>query len=182
LAWWAAFIAAHGAWGIFLLAFAESLFLPVPPDVLLVPLVLADPGGAVRYTLLATLGSVLGGATGWGAGRWGGRRFLAAVFPGRWVREADVFFARWGVWAVAIAAVTPVPYKVCTVVAGACRMGFGPFAATSLVSRGARFAVVALLVRLLGPVVLNLLTGPLAWASLGLALAAGLVWVLARRR
>ncbi len=130
------------------LSFAESSFFPIPPDVMLAPMALADPPKAWRFALLTTAASVLGGLLGYAIG------LLAfdLVEPllrdsGNWKHYEDVqqWFADWGFWAVFLAGFTPVPYKVFTIAAGAISMALIPFVLASLVGRGARFFLVAAL-------------------------------------
>lgn len=135
---------------LFLLAFAESSVFPIPPDVLLIALALSIPARAFRLALITTVGSVLGGLAGYAIGL----GLMASV--GQWV--LDVYglhpqFARirdlyltYDVWAVGVAGFTPIPYKVFTIAAGAFDMDVWRFTLASIVSRGARFYLVAWLI------------------------------------
>lgn len=132
---------------LFLLAFAESSFFPIPPDVLLIALALSAPQRGLRLALLATLGSVLGGLAGYGIGH----ELMASVGRGildfyglheQFARIRD-WYLTYDVWAVAVAGFTPVPYKVFTIAAGAFDMDPWRFTAASVLSRGARFFLVA---------------------------------------
>ncbi|TSE29641.1 SNARE associated Golgi protein [Tepidimonas thermarum] len=132
------------------LSFAESSFFPVPPDVMLAPMALANPQQAWRLAWLTTWTSVLGGLAGYLIG-W---LAFAALEP--WLRgssywpayqQAVAWFDAWGAWAVFIAGFSPIPYKVFTIAAGALAMPLLPFALASLVGRGARFFLVAALMR-----------------------------------
>lgn len=162
------------------MAVAESSFFPIPVDVMLAPMVLARPERAWRFALIATLGSVAGGVIGFFIGAW----LLAAITPllqqwGYWeaFTTAQDWFARWGFWAVFVAGFTPIPYKVFTIAAGAAGMLLPLFVAASLIGRGARFYLVALLVRWGGPKVephLRRYMDQIAWTCLAL-LAVGLL-------
>lgn len=129
------------------LSFAESSFFPIPPDVMLAPMSLAQPRRAYRYALITTLTSVAGGLLGYLIGHYG----LELVAPligegGRWqgaYERASAWFAEWGFWAVFIAGFSPIPYKVFTISAGALSMALLPFLLASTVGRGARFFLVA---------------------------------------
>jgi membrane protein YqaA with SNARE-associated domain len=137
----------HARPALFLLAFAESSVFPIPPDVLLIALALGIPTRAFQFALITTVGSVLGGLAGYGIGY----GLMASV--GQWIIEVYHFqeqFQRirelylvYDVWAVGIAGFTPIPYKVFTIAAGAFEMDVGRFTLASLVSRGARFYLVA---------------------------------------
>jgi len=142
-------------WVLGLLAFAESSFFPIPPDVMLAPMTLADRRRAWRFAAIATVGSVLGGILGYLIGA----TFLDTLLP--WLRDLGYYhsyetardwFAHYGFWAVLLAGFSPIPYKVFTIAAGAVAMPFLPFVLASAVGRGARFFLVAGLVRWLGPV------------------------------
>jgi len=144
----------YGTWALFLLAFAESSFFPIPPDVLLIALAVASPKKGFKYALVCTLGSVLGGICGYLIG-W---QFMAGI--GDRIVElyglsekmdyiADLY-QRYDAWAVGIAGFTPIPYKVFTITAGAFKINFAVFVAASLVSRAARFFLLGALFYLFG--------------------------------
>ena len=140
----------HAPLALFLLAFAESSFFPIPPDVLLIALALGIPTRAFRLALITTAGSVLGGLAGYAIGF----GFMASV--GQWILDVYRFHAQfekirnlyleYDIWAVAIAGFTPIPYKVFTIAAGAFEMDVWRFTLASLVSRGARFFLLAWLI------------------------------------
>lgn len=141
---------AETPWGtkaLFLLAFAESSFFPIPPDVLLIAMALAVPGRAFRYAAICTVGSVLGGMLGYfiGYGFMEAVGFRILDFYGL-TAKFDVIgdlYNRYSAWAVGIAGFTPIPYKVFTIAGGAFRIDFPVFVLVSLASRGARFFLVA---------------------------------------
>ena len=131
-------------------SFAESSFFPIPPDVLLAPMTLAQPGRWWGFAALTTVASVLGGLLGYLIGY----AAIEVVTPllhrlGYWegFQTAQSWFGRYGFWAIFAAGFTPIPYKVFTIAAGAAHMGLLPFTLGSLVGRGARFLLVAGLVR-----------------------------------
>ena len=129
------------------LSFAESSFFPIPPDVMLMPMSLVKPERAMRYAMITTFASVLGGMLGYAIGYFA----LDMVAPlieegGRWAHayeKAKHWFDEWGLWAVFIAGFSPIPYKVFTITAGALTMAFLPFVMASVIGRGARFFLVA---------------------------------------
>lgn len=130
------------------LSFAESSFFPIPPDVMLVPMCLANPGQAWRLALLTTLTSVAGGLFGYAIGTFA----IDAILPwlqashyGPAYQTAVEWFGHWGFWAVFIAGFSPIPYKLFTIAAGAMSMALMPFAFASLIGRGARFFLIAAL-------------------------------------
>jgi membrane protein YqaA with SNARE-associated domain len=145
----------YGTWALFFLAFCESSFFPIPPDVLLIALSLALPRKALKYALVCSAGSLLGGCFGYFIG-W---QFMATVgdpiirFYGLTEKFEYIraLYSRYDAWAVGIAGLTPIPYKVFTITAGAFRINFIVFLIASAVSRSARFFAVAGLIYLFGP-------------------------------
>ncbi|NEZ04177.1 DedA family protein [Wenzhouxiangella sp. XN201] len=131
------------------LSFAEATFFPVPPDVMLAPMVLADRASAWRLALLTTLTSVIGGLFGYLIGLLS----IEAVLPlierlGQLdaYRAAVAAFQDYGVWFVILAGFTPIPFKIITIAAGALGAPLIGFVVGSLIGRGARFYLVAALI------------------------------------
>ncbi len=143
----------YGGLALFVLAFAESSFFPIPPDALLITLCMANSPMAFWYALICSVGSTLGGIFGYVLGRIGGRPLLE-----RWVKPERIalvqqHYQRWDVWAVAVAGFTPIPYKVFTISAGAFLLDFIRFVIASILSRSARFFLVAGLFYFYGPAI-----------------------------
>ena len=139
----------HAPWFLGAMSFAESSFFPVPPDVMLAPMVLVRPQRALPLALLTTLASVIGGLFGYLIGHYA----LELVRPvllqlGEWQSYLTVrgWFDRWGFWVIIVAGFSPIPYKVFTIAAGAMHVALIPFMLASLLGRGGRFFLVALLV------------------------------------
>ncbi len=131
------------------MSFAESSFFPVPPDVMLIPMCVADRGKAWRFALVTTITSLLGGIAGYAIGLF----LFEAVKPllvdlGYWdaYLTGKAWFEDWGVWAVLIAGFSPIPYKIFTIAAGVATLNLPAFILASFVGRGARFFLVAGLV------------------------------------
>jgi len=150
-------------YALFFLGFAESSFFPVPPDVLLIALVLGFRKKWFRLALILTLGSAFGGALGYmiGAKLWGfgpdnytglAEFFFNSVpgFSKELFEAMKVKYDMYGFWIVFTAGFTPIPYKVFTISSGAFDINFPTFMISSFVSRGARFFIVAFLIRLYG--------------------------------
>lgn len=138
-----------------IVSFTEASFQPVPPDVLLVPMVLSERRRAWVFTLVCTLASVAGGLLGYLIG-WGFFDLAARPVIEFYGLEADfervrALYEEWGVWIVFAAAFTPIPYKVFTIASGVMSLGLVPFVLASLVGRGLRYALVAGLVYWFGP-------------------------------
>jgi membrane protein YqaA with SNARE-associated domain len=142
----------YGAPALFLLAFAESSFFPLPPDILLMALCLAVPQRSFRYAGLASVGSVLGGMGGYaiGFGLW---EAVSGVFfqyiPGfspQGFERVQELFSRYDFWVVFTAGFTPIPYKLITIGAGVFQVNFLMFVIASALSRSLRFFLLACLI------------------------------------
>jgi membrane protein YqaA with SNARE-associated domain len=139
----------HALWALAAVSFVESSVFPIPPDVLLIPLVIARPERAWFIACVCTVASVLGGAfgylIGWGLFEQVGQPVLAFYgMEARFDTFAETYNA-WGAWAVLVAGVTPFPYKVITILSGATGLNFAVFMAASLLARGLRFFLIAAL-------------------------------------
>ncbi|MFW8636385.1 YqaA family protein [Cribrihabitans pelagius] len=144
-------------WLLALVSFAESSVFPIPPDVLMIPMILARPARAWLVALIALLSSVAGGMLGYLIGAFFydsiGQPVLEAMGKGAAMEEFNTRFNDFGFWAVLGAGITPFPYKVITIMSGWTGMPLGTFVATSLLARALRFfAVAALLWRYGTPV------------------------------
>ena len=144
----------YGGVALFVIAFAESSFFPIPPDVLLVALAISVPARAFRFALICSIGSVLGGAFGYLIGLYlmEGVGYNIIEFYGiadkyEYVQE---LFEKYDAWVVGIAGFTPIPYKVFTITAGAFKINFWVFLAASALSRSARFFILAFLLKRYG--------------------------------
>jgi membrane protein YqaA with SNARE-associated domain len=146
---WAA--SPYAALALFVFAFWESSFFPIPPDPLLIAMAVADPNLALFYALLCTVASVTGAAFGYLIGARGGRPIAEKVFKRRRLETAERLYRRYDVWAVGIAALTPIPYKVFTITAGIAELRFWRFILVSFVGRGARFFLLGVAIYLFGP-------------------------------
>jgi membrane protein YqaA with SNARE-associated domain len=145
----------YATWALFLLAFSESSFFPIPPDVLLIALAVAIPKKSFKYALLCSVGSVVGGCFGYLIG-WQfmtsvGEKIIAFYGLDEKVEYIARLYMAYDAWAIGIAGFTPIPYKVFTISAGAFRINFSVFIFASLVSRSARFFLVGGLIYIFGP-------------------------------
>ena len=136
-------------------SFAESSFFPIPPDLLLIPMVLAERARALRFAAVCTVASVLGGIAGYLIGAFLFEQIARPIldFYG-YGAKFDTFagwYNDWGAWIVFTAGLTPFPYKVITIASGATGLDFLVFVLASVVSRGLRFFVVAGLLYWVGP-------------------------------
>jgi len=147
----------YGAPALFVLAFAESSFFPIPPDTLLIALCLGAPRRSLRFATICTVGSVLGGIAGYGigAGAWQVvDQWFFAYVPGFTPETFEMvrgLYERYDFAAVFIAGLTPIPYKVFTISGGVFGINFGTFLVASVLSRAMRFFAVAGLIYKFGP-------------------------------
>ncbi len=145
----------HGEWILFLIAFVESSFFPIPPDVFLIAMCVAIPAKAFRYAIICSVGSVLGGALGYGLGFWFMDGIGRSIIDWYGLTEkyglVQQYFKEYDVWIVGTAGFTPIPYKLFTITAGVVHANFVTFMAVSLVARAARFFLVAGLIWKFGP-------------------------------
>ena len=149
--------AAHKPFALWILAavaFAESSFFPVPPDVMLIPMSLARPRRAWLYAAVCTVASVAGGIVGYGIGA------LLYDSLGQWLIQiygygdkVDAFragYAEYGAWIILLKGLTPIPYKLVTITSGFAKYNIWMFIGLSIVARGARFFIVAILLNRYG--------------------------------
>ncbi len=139
-----------GVWALFFIAFAESSFFPIPPDVFLIALCISIPTKSFKYAAICAVGSVLGGALGYGLGL--GFMDTLGQHILDWYGLHDKYevvqemYRKYDAWAVGVAGFTPLPYKLFTITAGAFKINFTTFILVSLLSRSARFFLVAALI------------------------------------
>jgi membrane protein YqaA with SNARE-associated domain len=168
----------NAAWWLALIAFAESSFFPIPPDALLVPMALARPRSAWRLAAICTAASVVGGALGYLIGYavfdHVARPILNLYGYGSAYAAFQAKFQEYGLWIILIKGLTPIPYKIVTIAAGAARFDFALFMMASVLTRGARFFLVATLLHFFGDSVrhfierrLTLVTSALAVGVVG---------------
>jgi len=171
----------HAPTALFAVSFAESSFFPVPPDVMLAPMVLTRPERAWRYAAICTLASVLGGMVGYAIGYYltdFGAWLLSLIGHPEGPAVFKTWFDQWGLWVILIKGLTPIPYKLVTIASGLAQFSFGVFVVASVVTRGARFFLVAYVVKTFGPALLPVIEKRLALiAGLVVAVVAGLlIW------
>ncbi len=141
----------HALWALWAIAFTESSFFLIPPDIPMILMAVAKPSMAYQLALICTIGSVLGAMLGYAIGMYGGRpivEWLVSVRWFRWIFDREKFemvesyYQKYDVWAVLVAAFTPLPYKIFTIAGGLCRIRFWPFILISIVGRAGRFFLV----------------------------------------
>lgn len=145
----------HAPWGLAVVSFVESSVFPIPPDVVLIPMVLSQRAKAWAYAAICTVASVVGGIFGYAIGYFLFDTLGQTILNFYGYQDAFASFAarynEWGVWIVLIAGFTPFPYKVITIASGVTQLNFLVFMLASIVARGARFFIVAGLLWWFGP-------------------------------
>ena len=139
---------------LFAIAFIESSFFPIPPDIMIIPMVLATPSSAYKIASNATLASVLGGCFGYAIGIFGYEMIAKPLleFYGYMQKfhSFEAYYHQYGAWIVFIAGITPIPYKLITIASGIVRLDFGIFTIASILARGLRFFLIAWLLKRYG--------------------------------
>jgi membrane protein YqaA with SNARE-associated domain len=141
---------------LFVVSFAESSFFPLPPDLMLGPMAAAEPKKWLRYAIVCTIASVLGGLLGYAIGMFLmdqiGRYILDFFgYSGEREQELRAFYDQYGAWFIFFKGLTPIPYKLVTIISGALHFSIPIFIAASVVTRGLRFALVAWIFQKFGP-------------------------------
>ena len=153
---WTVSLAEHprALWALAIVAFVESSFFPLPPDLLIIPMVLAAPTRWFRIATVATIASVLGGIFGYYIGYalfdTVGQPILSFYGKDAAFETFKENYNNWGAWAVLIAGVTPFPFKVITITSGVTQLNLGVFVVSSIIARALRFFIVAALLRKFG--------------------------------
>lgn len=139
----------HALWVLAIVSFAESSVFPIPPDILMIPMILARPSRAWLIAGVCLVASVLGGLLGYAIGFFAfeeiGRPIFEALGKVERIEQFNERFNDFGFWPVLIAGMTPFPYKVITIMSGWTGLPLGTFIAASIVARGVRFFIVAAL-------------------------------------
>jgi membrane protein YqaA with SNARE-associated domain len=161
-------------WALATVSFVESSFFPIPPDVMLVPMVLAQRAKAWLIAGVCTVASVAGGFLGYAIGFY----FFATI--GQWLidfyglqggfAQFQQQFNEWGLWIILIKGMTPIPYKLVTIASGAAHFDLAVFAMASIVTRGARFYLVAALLYFFGEPIRTFIEKHLTLVTTGLIL------------
>lgn len=144
---------ADSEWAVFVLtltSFTESIFFPIPPDPLLIGMAIASPGAGIWYAGLATVASVSGALVGHWLGLLFGRPLLERIFSADKIAPVEKMFNRYGLWAVLLAAFTPLPYKLFAILAGVLHLDRKTFVVASLIGRGGRFLAIGVLIFVFG--------------------------------
>lgn len=169
----------YGAPALFLLAFAESSFFPIPPDALLIALVLGSTAKAFRFASICTIGSITGALLGYTLGHFlwwtpageftGIAEFFFTNIPGftnQTFYKIEEMYKAYDFWIIFTAGFTPLPYKVFTISSGAFNINIVMFLIASVISRGARFFLVAFLIWKFGPQIKGFIDKYFNWLAI----------------
>lgn len=164
---------------LFVVSFAESSFFPLPPDLMLGPMAAASPAKWVRFAVICTVASVLGGLAGYAIGMFlmdqVGRYILDFFgYSGDREMELRAFYDQYGAWFIFLKGLTPIPYKLVTILSGALHFSIPIFIAASVVTRGLRFGLVAYVFQRFGPQI-----APIMEKRMGLVLVVVAVVIVA---
>lgn len=145
----------HAVWWLAAISFIESSVFPIPPDLMLIPMVLAAPTRWFRLALVCTVSSVIGGYLGYAIGYYFMDSVGAAILAAFHLTEKFAAFKplvdEYGVWVIIVKGATPIPYKLITIAAGAFHFDLAHFTFASIIARGMRFFLVAVLLWQFGP-------------------------------
>jgi len=163
----------HAPTSLFAVSFSESSFFPIPPDVMLAPMVLARPDRAWHYAALCSVASVLGGILGYVIGFFlqdMGLWLMKITGHAGGLAEFQCWYDKYGVWVILAKGLTPIPYKLVTIASGLAAFSFPMFIIASVITRSARFFLVAYVVKKFGPTLLPVIERRLALFAGGLFL------------
>lgn len=165
----------HAERSLFVISFAESSIFPLPPDLMLGPMAAAQPSKWARYALNCTIASVMGGLLGYAIG------FFLFESVGQWIislfgyggKEAALraFYAEWGAWFIFMKGLTPIPFKLVTIVSGAMQFSLPIFLVATILTRGARFFAVAWIFQKFGPQIAPIIEKRMGLVLIGTAVA-----------
>ena len=175
----------YALWVLGAVAFAESSFFPVPPDIMLLPMSVAQPKRAWLFAGVCTAASVLGGVLGYAIGALlydsVGHWLISLYHLGDSVEAFRASYAKWGAMVILVKGVTPIPYKLVTITSGFAGYNIWLFILCSVIARGGRFFVVAILLNRYGDTIRHHIEKRLAlWVALG-AIVLGLGFIVAFR-
>jgi len=177
-------------WALAAISFIESSFFPLPPDLLLIPMIIAAPGEAWWLATVAMVSSVAGGFFGYAIGHYAfetvGKRILNFYGILDKYLALEQLYRRWGVWIIMAKGMTPIPYKVVTIASGAFHFNLVKFGLASVVCRSIRFYILALLLSWFGESIRAFIEGRLALITPGLVVVLvggffALRWLLPRK-
>lgn len=147
-----------GLWGLIIISFMESFISPIIPDIILIPMALAEPDRAIFYSLIATFFSVIGGFIGYWIGNRYGQPLFETKIPPKYGTKIKYFFDKYGYWAVFFASLAPIPYKFVSISSGIFRINWFVFVILSILGRAKRFVILGILIKYYGEKAMTLVS------------------------
>lgn len=163
------FLQAHGTLGLLFLSFIESFCSPILPDILLIPMSIAQPEKALYYSFLVVIASLFGGIIGYFIGQKLGLPVFKKIVPLKHIEKLRLWTEKYGAWAVFLGAVSPIPYKVVCIGAGVFKLNFTLFLIFSFLGRAKRFLIIGLLFHFYGKEAAELInrhTDTVVWGTI----------------
>lgn len=171
----------HAVIWLAIIAFAEASFFPLPPDIMLIPMVLARRDHAFRLAAICTTASVCGAILGWTIGafllEYAAMPIVRLYHAEHTLLSLQERFREWGIWIILIKGLTPIPFKFVTIASGAAHLSLLPFLAACAITRGVRFFLLAVLLRRFGAPIQNFIENrlPVVAAMFAVALVGGIL-------
>lgn len=166
----------YGGFGLFIVSFAESSIFPIPPDLILIPLSIINHELALFYAALTTFASVIGGLFGYYIGAKAGRPILMRFFAEGKIKKVEEYFIKYGGWAVAIAGLTPIPYKLFTIASGVFKVRKSVFVNASILGRGIRFFLEGAIIYMMGDQAQRIISEYFDVLTIGMAVVGALAY------
>lgn len=170
----------YGTAGLFVIALVESVFSPILPDILLIPMAIANPQNAIYYSMVATIASIFGGLIGYAIGKTWGLPLIKRFIPLHYIDQMRLLADKHGVWAVYIGALLPIPYKVITLTAGMFQIRLPIFILASVIGRAKRFVLEGALIYYFGPKAIIMLENVsfMGTAAIALLVCTAVIFIL----
>lgn len=156
----------YGLIGLMIMSFAEASFFPIPPDVLLIPMGIANPDRAILYAGVTTISSVAGAIFGWWIGKKFGRKVLRLIVSEDTINKGDRYFNKYGGQTLFFTGFTPIPFKVFTILSGISRLKVKDVIIWSLLGRGARFLLEGIIIMYFGNRAIQIINDYFPWITL----------------
>ncbi len=171
----------YGAWGMFLHAFIDAVFFPIPAFFLQVSFSLVNPQDALTYATVGYIGCLLGTPLGYLIGKFLGKKVLYKIIKEKWIDAAAAMFHKNGEGAILVGSFTPIPFKVFTIFSGALNFSFWKLLIYAALGRAFKFYIVGILFYLYGGVAKHFVDNYLTWVFLGIGLLITVIWIVKRK-
>lgn len=172
----------YGLIGLIIISFTESFISPIIPDILLIPMALAEPHKAIYYSAVATAASILGGIVGFIGGRRFGLPIIQKFVPPKYIDIVQHWVTNYGVWAIILASLAPIPFKFVSISAGVFRLNPTLFIIAAILGRAKRFLLEGILIFYYGPQAIELIKNLSDNTLIIIGIIAALTWLLVKLR